>query len=141
MVLHYPLLFPYSEDGWHPNISLNGVVADVDLDEKHAKESELQRKHCNVIMAKFYGYQLQHRDTNGIALLRGDRLRHQYSVDAYATIEQNHLKYMRLNKKKLCADLYQGLQDAIAVGDSSVVAIGQKIILPSSFTIGPCHMV
>jgi hypothetical protein len=62
-------------------------------------------------------------------------------VDAYATIEQNHLKYMRLNKKKLCADLYQGLQDAIAVGDSSVVAIGQKIILPSSFTIGPCHMV
>jgi hypothetical protein len=26
MVLHYPLLFPYSEDGWHLNIPLNGVV-------------------------------------------------------------------------------------------------------------------
>ncbi len=26
MALHYPLLFPYSEDGWHPNIPLNGVV-------------------------------------------------------------------------------------------------------------------
>jgi len=60
MALHYPLLFPYDEDGWHPNISLNGVVVDVDLDEEHAKESELQRKHYNVIMVEFYGYRLQH---------------------------------------------------------------------------------
>ncbi len=72
MALHYPLLFPYGEDGWHPNILLNGVVVDADLDEDHAREYELQRKHCNVTMAKFYGYQLQHRDTDGIALLRGD---------------------------------------------------------------------
>ncbi len=69
MALHYPLLFPYSEDGWHPNILLNGVVIDADLDEDHAGESELQRKHCNVTMAEFYGYRLQHRDTDGIALL------------------------------------------------------------------------
>jgi hypothetical protein len=94
MALHYPLLFPYDEDGWHPNIPLNGVV-DVDVDEDHAKESEHQKKHCNVIMAEFYGYRLQHRDTNGIALFRGDRLRHRYIVDAYATIKQNHLKYLR----------------------------------------------
>jgi hypothetical protein len=26
MALHYPLLFPYGEDGWHPNIPLNGVI-------------------------------------------------------------------------------------------------------------------
>jgi hypothetical protein len=45
-------------------------------------------------------------------------------VDAYAAIEQNRLKYLRLNKKKLRADLYQGLQDAIAAGDNNVVAIG-----------------
>jgi hypothetical protein len=60
MALHYPLLFPYSEDGWHPNILVNRVVADVDLDEDHAREFELPRKHCNVTMAEFYGYRLQH---------------------------------------------------------------------------------
>jgi hypothetical protein len=70
------LLFSYGEDGWHSNILLNGVVADADLDEDHAGEFELQRKHCNVIMAEFYGYQFQHRNTDGIALLRGDQLRH-----------------------------------------------------------------
>ncbi len=60
MALHYPLLFPYNENGWHPNISLNGVVADANLDEDHAEESKHQRKHCNVTMAEFYGYRLQH---------------------------------------------------------------------------------
>jgi hypothetical protein len=109
MALHYPLLFPYGEDGWHLNILLNGVIADADLDEDHAEKAKLQRKHCNVTMAEFYDYQLQHRNTDGIALLWGDRLRHQYIVDAYAAIEQNHLKYLRLNKKKLCVDFYQGL--------------------------------
>jgi hypothetical protein len=59
MVLHYPLLFPYGEDGWHSNILLNGVVlqdADADLDEDHAKESKHHQKHRNVRMAEFYGY-------------------------------------------------------------------------------------
>ncbi len=76
MALHYPLLFPYSEHGWHSNISFNGVVADADLDKDHARESKLQRKHCNVTMARFYSYRLQHQDTDGIVLLRGDQLRH-----------------------------------------------------------------
>jgi hypothetical protein len=59
MALHYPLLFLYGEDGWHPNIPLNGVVVqdfDADLDEDHAEKSEHQRKHRNMIMAEFYGY-------------------------------------------------------------------------------------
>jgi len=111
------------------------------LDEDHAEEFEHQRKHRNVTMAEFYDYQLQHRDTNGIALFWGDQLRHQYIVDAYVVIEQNRLKYLRLNLKKLRADLYQNLQDAIAACDNSAAAIGQRIILPSFFIVGPRHMV
>jgi hypothetical protein len=62
-------------------------------------------------------------------------------VDVYAVVEQNRLKYLHLNQKKLHANLYQGFQDAIATGDNNTVAIRQKIILPSSFTGGPHHMV
>jgi len=105
MALHYLLLFPYNEDGWHPNISLNGVVlqdADADLDEDHAEKS----KHHNVTMGEFYGYRLQHRDIDGIAWLWVDRLRQQYIVDAYVVVKQNRLRYLCLNQKKFCADLY-----------------------------------
>jgi hypothetical protein len=66
------LLFFYGEDGWHPKIPFNGVVVDADLDEDHAEEFEHQRKHCNLTMAEFYSYRLQHRNTDGIALLWGD---------------------------------------------------------------------
>ncbi len=100
VALHYLLLFPYGEDGWHPNIPLNGVVvqdADVDLDEDHVEEFEHQIKHCNVTMAKFYDYRLQHQNTNGIVLFWGGRLRQQYIVDAYAAVEQTRLTYLRLN--------------------------------------------
>jgi hypothetical protein len=38
-------------------------------------------------------------------------------------------------------DLYQGLQNAIVTSDNSVATIRQRIILPSSFTVGPHHMV
>jgi hypothetical protein len=56
-------------------------------------------------------------------LLWGDQLRQQYIANAYATIEQNCLRYLCLNQKKLCADLYQGLYDAIITGDNNIVAI------------------
>ncbi len=69
------------------NILLNSVVVDVDLDEDHAKEYEHQKKHRNVTIAEFYGSWLQHRDIDGIVLFRGDRLKHQYIVDAYAAIK------------------------------------------------------
>ncbi len=123
MALHYPLLFSYSENGWHPNISLNGVVANADLDEDHVGKSELQRKHCNVTMAEFYGYRLQHRNTDGITLLRGDRLRHQYIVDAYAAIEQNRLKYLHLNKKNFVQIFIKAFKTPSA-GDNSTATIG-----------------
>ncbi len=61
MALHYPLLFPYGENGWHSNIPFNGVVVkdvDADLDEDHVEEFEHKKKHYNVTMAEFNGYRL-----------------------------------------------------------------------------------
>ncbi len=92
-------------------------------------------------MAEFYGYRLQHQDINGIMLLQVGRLRQQYIVDVYAAVEQNRLRYLRLDQKKLLVNLYQGLQDAIVAGDNSAAAIRQKIILASSFARSPRHMV
>jgi hypothetical protein len=113
----------------------------VDLDENHAEEFEHHRKHHNVTMAEFYGYRLQHQNIDGNALLWGERLRQQHIMDAYVVVEQNRLRYVRLNKKKLRGDLYQGLQDIVATCDNNVVAIGHRIILSSSFIGGPRHMV
>ncbi|KAL0459081.1 UNVERIFIED_CONTAM: hypothetical protein Slati_0535300 [Sesamum latifolium] len=40
----------------------------------------------------------------------------------------------------MCADLYQGLEDAVVAGDTDASAVGRRIVLPSSFTGGPRNM-
>ena len=64
------------------------------------------------------------------------RLFQQYIVDMYAKIEGECLRYLRYNQSQICAELYQGLADAVQDGTVQGSQIGKKIILPSSFTGG-----
>ncbi|CAB4418636.1 unnamed protein product [Rhizophagus irregularis] len=112
--LHYVLLFPKGDDGWHINIPLIGSL-------KREKVTAMQ----------FYSYRLQIKD--GDWLQYAGHLYQQYIVDQYAKIEQNRLNYLKLNQSILHAKLYQGTMDAIHASDNSN-NIGCCIILPSSFT-------
>jgi hypothetical protein len=70
----------------------------------------------------------------------GARHLQQFIIDAYACTEQIRLKFIRENQRKLCYDLYNGLQDALNAGDVFGNDIGQKMILPSSFQGGEAAM-
>ena len=78
-LLHYALLFPKNDDGWHANIPLIG-----------------SGKRKRVTQMQFYSYRLQIRDENWIQ--SAGQLYQQYIVDQYAKIEQNHLNYLRQNQ-------------------------------------------
>ena len=76
--LHYVLLFPKGDDGWHIDIPLAGTV-----------------KRERVTAMQFYSYRLQIRDRDW--LHHAGRLYQQYIVDQYAKIEQNRLNYIKQN--------------------------------------------
>jgi hypothetical protein len=118
--LHYVLLFPRGDNGWHPDIPLLG--------------SRIRER---VTQMQFYSYRLQIRDGNWIQY--AGRLYQQYIVDQYAKIEQERLNYLRQNQTTLRAEMYQGTVDAVNIGDISN-SIGRRIILPSSFAGGPRQM-
>ncbi|PKK59314.1 hypothetical protein RhiirC2_794999 [Rhizophagus irregularis] len=99
--LHYILLFPKGDDGWHADIPLN--------------ESILRTR---VTQMQFYSYRLQIRNGNWIQ--SAGRLFQQYIVDQYAKIEQNRLNYFRGNQSKLRTEFYQGAVDAIHKGDHAI---------------------
>ena len=67
------------------------------------------------------------------------RLFHQYAVDMYAKIEQQRLNYIALNQK-IRVDLYSGLADAVAAGDTLSKDCGRKVVLPTSYTGSPRQM-
>ncbi|VDI62821.1 Hypothetical predicted protein [Mytilus galloprovincialis] len=115
--LHYVLLFPFGEDGWH-------------IDIKHNYN---KRK---VSAMEFYSYRLMQRSDFNI-ILKSGRLFHQYIVDQFAKIEQERLNYCLYHQHELRSELYQGLSDAINSGDFDGATVGKKIILPSSFTGSP----
>lgn len=117
--LHYVLLFPQGDDGWHIDVPLAGS-------EKRERVTTMQ----------FYSYRLQIRE--GDWLHNAGRLYQQYIVDQYTKIEQTRLNYLKFNQDSLRTDLYCRVSDALHAVTSN--DLGRHIILPSSFSGGPRHM-
>ena len=87
----------------------------------------------------YYRYHIMIRQ-NVSVLLRAKWLFHQYLVDAYCKIETKRLQFLRHEQTALRADCYQDLQDTILDRDKDPNNVGHRIILPSTFTGGPCYM-
>jgi hypothetical protein len=119
----YPLLFPYGDQGWSPNISLQGA-----------------RTRTRVTQMQYYGYRLAIRNEFN-PLLNAGKLTQQFFVDAFVKTEANRLNYLKLNQSKLRVDMYSGLIDHInSRCDNAGDLPGKPVILPSSFQGSPRNM-
>ncbi|CAN1153377.1 hypothetical protein LINPERPRIM_LOCUS14650 [Linum perenne] len=102
--LHFPLLFPHDDDGFHAHIRYNPL---------HMKQN--QKRKC-VTQREYYAFRLQYRHGEGTTVIRGGKALQHFCIDAFTTIEQNRLTYLGLNQKKLHSDIYKGLYDALNRG-------------------------
>lgn len=93
--LHYVLMFPHGEQGWHTNIPSNP-----------GPNGEMRSP--NVSQRRYYSYRLHPRPDHPETIFRAGRLFQQYVVDAWASIESSELYWIRHNQKNIRADLYQG---------------------------------
>ncbi|XVF50692.1 hypothetical protein PTKIN_Ptkin04bG0122800 [Pterospermum kingtungense] len=87
MALQYPILFPYGEDGFHLELKYQCSV----LDRKTKRSSMTARE--------YYAYVIQQRLHQGLILLKGGRLFHQYVIDAFTSIEGMRLQYIKKDKQ------------------------------------------
>ncbi|CAN6972622.1 unnamed protein product [Brassica rapa subsp. trilocularis] len=81
MSLQYPLLFPYGEYGFHPEIPL------------HLETGTSRTRHF-VTIRKYYASLIQTRLNQGMTLIKGGRLLHQFVVDVYTAIEEDRLRFI-----------------------------------------------
>lgn len=127
MPLHYVLLFPYGEYGWHYEIPLR------DLRHKRLRVRLEQRP--------FYRFRLHTRFREfSTPLFRAARLFQQFVIDAFVACETTALNWFRNHQDKIRADVYNGLTDTLIRQDVSPADLGRRFILPSSFTGGDRHM-
>ncbi|CAN1254542.1 ATP-dependent DNA helicase PIF1 [Linum perenne] len=125
--LHFPLLFPHGEDGFHLGIALKPC---------HSLKT---RKRGHVTRREYYCFRLQYRDDEGTTLIRGGKVLQHFCIDVWTTIEEDRLRYVRDHQKELRSDIYKGLLEAFHQGDHNAAGRG-NIILPSTFTGGPRYM-
>ncbi|XP_048606214.1 uncharacterized protein LOC111203798 [Brassica napus] len=128
MSLQYPLLFPYGEYGFHPEIPLH-------------LETGTSRTRQFLTIRQYYAAQIQTRLNQGMTLVKGGCLLHQYVVDVFTAIEEDRLRWARNNQYVLRAELYSNVLDAVSKGDTDAKIIGQRFILQPSSTGGPRYLV
>ncbi|OMO57296.1 DNA helicase PIF1, ATP-dependent [Corchorus olitorius] len=128
MALQYPLLFPYGEDGFVPN--LNYIASPVK--DPNARKT--------ISMRDYYSYQLQQRASNGETLLRGGRLFQQFCVDAFSAVQEGELHWLDNHQKEIMADMYTNVKDLMRRCDVDASGAGKRIVLPASFTGGPRYL-
>ncbi|THV03739.1 hypothetical protein K435DRAFT_561317, partial [Dendrothele bispora CBS 962.96] len=122
--LHYVLLFPRGEPGWH---------WDLKLYQPNRDEPKRLSQTC------YAAFRLHARRYEFSTILWGGRLLQRYVVDLWASADQNRLKFLEKNQDHLRATLYQGLEDALD-RDADLNSVGKRKILPSSYIGGPRHM-
>ena len=131
--LHYVLLFPTGQLGWHPNIPHIGVQNQGNQDEEDAPGDP--RARGKVTQSQYFKYRLHPRNNESNHIFMAGKLLQEYAVDAWATTEQRNLDWVKNNQKTIRAETYQGLVDAVAHDpNANPQNIGQRIILPSSFS-------
>ena len=116
MPLHYVLLFPSGDPGWHFELRLRG-----------------DRERDRLTLRQFFRFHLHVRRGHELVPFAYCRLLPQYLVDAWAICDQNQLDWLRTHPANLRADLYNGVADALARTDVDLASISRRVVLPLSY--------
>lgn len=129
--LHYVLLFPHGDHGWHRDLL-------------HRTPPGLTpspgRNPRRITQTQYSSFRLHTRNSEYSTIHRGGRLFQQYIVDMWASADQTRLAFLRYNQAQLRATLYSGLEDWLRPDEiGNPQDLGQRAVLPSSYIGGPRH--
>ena len=120
--LHFVLLFPRGEEGWHPHIPL------IDNPELKTK-----RKKQFVTRQEYFVYRVQIRNKEFPIFYLSGRLFQEWIVEMYMVWENEHLDWLRKNQNQCRSDTYNAVSDAVFANERNPASIGQRVYLPASF--------
>ncbi len=130
MAMQYPLLFPYGEDGYHENLTYRTTAC---------TQSMQQNK---VTMLECYAYRLHDRPGDFNTPLQCKRVTQSYEVDSYCCVEGSRIAHYGTPafQSKYRSSPFNSLINSVSRGITFGSSIGQRIILPASFTGGPRYL-
>jgi hypothetical protein len=128
VALHFPLLAPTGQSGWHSKLRYTFSASRPRVNCKREFITYCDfLKHC--LHIRPFAIESDHYFRAGFLL-------QEFIVDSWAASEHSCLEWIRNNQHTIRAELYSGLMDALREG-LDLSTVGRKVILPSSFTSGP----
>jgi len=130
MAMQYPILFPYGEDGFHDALFYNLT----------STSTSMRRQ--KTTMAEYFGYILHDRPNDFNTPLHCGRGTQAYEVDGYCCVERERIDHYRTPsfQQKYRSATYHSLANNVSSGVRSASSVGQRIILPASFTGSPRYL-
>ena len=125
--LHYVLLFPTGQLGWHPFIP---YIQQKNPRNENAEEDQGDPRvgRDRVTQLEYFRYRLHSRQGESNHIFMGGKLFQEYAVDAWATTEQARLDFIKHNQSRIRAETYQGLADTLAVDpNADAENVGQRL--------------
>lgn len=123
----YPLLFPYGEDGYRPNVKHRDKVSNTQKQESEVKERN------RLTIREWFAYKTQCRPNEAHTILRSRRLFQQFLVDGFTMMESERLRWLRKNQSKLRVGKYNSLSQCNNNGQTQGAHTGKRVMLPSSY--------
>ena len=168
--LHFVLLFPTGQLGWHPQLEYGSAgsggrartgagirgAADEDVDlgaedllapgqepgnAATGLSNQRRGRSKYITQAQYFRFRLFPRENESDHLFRAGPLFQEFVVDMWAATEQSRLYWISKNQRSIRADVYQGLVDAVVNADTRSAQLGHRIILPSSFSGSTRNMI
>ncbi|KAI5437866.1 hypothetical protein KIW84_023834 [Lathyrus oleraceus] len=137
----YPLLFPYGEDGYRPNVRHRDKgtnirhFTDITQSEQNNKNIpwEEATKRNRLTIREWLAFRIQSRSNEAQTLLRSRRLYQQFLVDGFTMMESERLRWLRKNQSKLRVGKYHNLNEYNSNGETHGSNTGKRVVLPSSY--------
>ncbi|XP_058741448.1 uncharacterized protein LOC131613826 [Vicia villosa] len=124
MDFQYPLIFPYGEDGYRPDVAHR----DLPIHENSIRN--------RLTIREWLAFRIQTRFTEAKTLLSSRRLFQQFLCDGYTMLESEKLEWLRKNQPKLRVSKYKSLNEEGDQSQAPGSSIGKRVFLPSSFVGG-----
>ncbi|KAI5401906.1 hypothetical protein KIW84_066391 [Lathyrus oleraceus] len=137
----YPLLFPYGEDGYRPNVRHRDKgtnirhFTDITQSEQNNKDIpwEEATKRNRLTIREWLAFRIQSRSNEAQTLLRSRRLYQQFLLDGFTMMESERLRWLRKNQSKLRVGKYHNLNEYKSNGETHGSNTGKRVLLPSSY--------
>ncbi|KAI5383244.1 hypothetical protein KIW84_070594 [Lathyrus oleraceus] len=137
----YPLLFPYGEDEYRPNVRHRDKgtnilhFTDITQSEQNNKDIpwEEATKRNRLTIREWLAFRIQSRSNEAQTLLRSRRLYQQFLVDGFTMMESERLRWLRKNQSKLRVGKYHNLNEYNSNRETHGSNTGKRVVLPSSY--------